>query len=230
MFAITGASRGIGKGVAEHLLAHGHVVVGCSRGDSELKHDQYQHAIVDVADARSVREWLGASRRRHGRIDGLIASAAIAPRPLPLALTNAETVQAVLRVNVGGTFNACREAVKIMLPQRYGRIVTISSVATGLHSSGTSAYAASKNAVVEMSRVLASELGDTGITCNVVAPSVVETDILDNVGTDAVNDTLSKLTLKRYLTMAEICHVISFLISPGSSGVTGQVIQMGLVG
>jgi 3-oxoacyl-[acyl-carrier protein] reductase len=147
-----------------------------------------------------------------------------------MMLTSAETMEAVLRVNVAGTYNACREAAKLMLPQRYGRIVTVSSIAANLHSAGASAYAASKSAVVELSRVLAHELGDSGVTCNVVAPSVVQTAMLEGIGAEAVESTLAGLTLKRPLTMAEVCAVVDFLVSPASSGVTGQVIQMGLVG
>jgi 3-oxoacyl-[acyl-carrier protein] reductase len=116
-----------------------------------------------------------------------------------------------------------------MVPQRFGRIVNFSSIAVGLHSEGSSAYAASKSAIVELTKVLANELADAGITCNVVAPSVVPTDMLDTIGEDAVRESLGKLTLKRPLTIEEVCHVVAFLAAPESACVTGQVIQLGLV-
>jgi 3-oxoacyl-[acyl-carrier protein] reductase len=102
-------------------------------------------------------------------------------------------------------------------------------MAVGLHEEGTSAYSASKSAVVEMTKILAKELAPLGVTCNVVAPSMIMTDAVESLGETVIARALEKLTIKRTLTIEEIANVVLFLINPESRCVTGQVIHLGLV-
>lgn len=226
---ITGSSKGIGRDLAEHFINHGYFVVGCSRGATTIKHEKYKHYQVDVGDSMQVKSCVRSIKREYDRIDVLLCNAASASANLLLTMTSDEVLEDVLAVNVRGTFAFCREVAKLMLLQKTGSIITVSSMAVGLHEEGTSAYAASKSAIVEMTKILAKELALKGITCNVIAPSVYMTEALDALGESITQRALNKLTIPRPLTIQEIAHVISFLIAPESRCITGQVIHMGLV-
>ena len=116
-----------------------------------------------------------------------------------------------------------------MLKRKFGRIVNISSIAVDLHMQGASAYAASKSAMVEFSKILARELGPAGITCNVVAVSLSETDMTASLSSDVIERYEQRLDIKRWAAIDDVCNVISFFVSPASGYVTGQVIHLGLV-
>jgi 3-oxoacyl-[acyl-carrier protein] reductase len=116
-----------------------------------------------------------------------------------------------------------------MMAAGAGRIVTISSMAVGLHEEGTSAYGAAKAAIVEMTKVLARELAPHGITANVLAPSMYPSDAFAALGEKVQDRARAKLTIQRTLTIAEIANVVEFFAAPESRAVTGQVIHLGLV-
>lgn len=229
VMVITGTSRGIGRGLAEYYLDRGYRVAGCSRGPSDLVHENYHHSLLDVGDAIQVRSWIRGVRNKWQKIDALICNAGIAPATSLLTTTSDDTLRDVLRINVAGTYIVCREAAKIMMLQKAGRIITVSSMAVGLHEEGTSAYASSKSAVVEMTKILAKELASCNITCNVVAPSMIMTDAVAALGEAVIDQVLNKLTIKRQITLNEVANVISFFLAPDSGCITGQVVHMGLV-
>ena len=229
VMAITGASKGLGLEIARHYLDNGFRVAGCSRGETSIKSDNYHHSQLDVGDEKAVCQWIRFLKSEFKRIDVLICNAGYAPAALLQTMTSGKILESVLRTNIMGTFVAAREAAKVMMQQRSGRIITLSSMAVGLHQEGTSAYAASKSAIVEMTKILAKELAPFGVTCNVLAPSMVMTEAVQKLGDAVIQRALNDLTIKRVLTIAEICNVISFLIAPESRCITGQVIQMGLV-
>ena len=229
VMVITGTSKGIGRGLAESFVKKGYRVAGCSRGPATLELEGYQHAQVDVGDEKQVSKWVRSIRKAYQRVDVLVCNAGLAPATYLLATTPGKVLEPLLRTNISGTYYVCREIAKVMMLQRSGRIITVSSMAVGLHLEGTSAYSASKSAVVEMTKILAKELAPLGITCNVVAPSMIMTEAVEALGEDVINRALEKLTIKRKLTIEEICNVISFFAAPESSCITGQVIHMGLV-
>jgi 3-oxoacyl-[acyl-carrier protein] reductase len=226
---ITGASRGIGRGLAEHFVAHGYRVAGCSRGPTTFDHKGYSHAQVDVTDEHAVQVWVRAVRRDFGAIDVLVCNAGAAKAARLLTMTDGTMLDEVIRSNVYGTYFVCREVARSMMTARYGRIVTISSMAVGLHEEGTSAYAAAKAAIVEMTKVLARELAPHGVTANVVAPSMYSSEAFDALGETVQERAKGKLTLPRLLTVDEIANVVEFFAAPESRAVTGQVIHLGLV-
>lgn len=229
VMVITGTSRGIGRGMAEHFAGGGYRVIGCSRGVATLQAEAYEHKQVDVSSEEQVRKWTRWISRTYQRVDVLVCNAGITPSSSPLALTSGDTWESLLRSNVMGTYYVCREIAKIMTLRRSGRIITVSSMAVGLHQEGTSAYSASKSAVVEMTKILAKELAPAGITCNVLAPSMIMTDSVEALGDAVAARVLEDLTIKRELTMEEICNVVSFFAAPESRSITGQVVYMGLV-
>lgn len=229
VMVVTGTSKGIGYGIAKYFLANGYCVAGCSRGDSTIVHENYVHSLVDVSSEEQVRVWVRATKKRFKRIDVLVCNAGYAPANLLMSMTPSAVLTDLLKVNISGSFYVCREVSRLMLLQRSGRIITISSMAVGLHEEGTSAYSASKAAVVEMTKVMAKELAPAGITCNVLAPSMLMTDAVEVLGEDVIKRALNKLTIKRTVTIEEVCNVVEFYSGPDSSCITGQVIHMGLV-
>jgi 3-oxoacyl-[acyl-carrier protein] reductase len=229
VMVITGTTRGLGNGMAQHFLGKGVRVAGCSRTASTITHENYIHALVDVGVEEQVRTWVRSIRNNFGRIDILICNAGYAPANLLMAMTPGDVLEDVFRTNIAGSYYVCREVSKVMVLQKSGRIITTSSMAVGLHEEGTSAYSASKSAVVEMTKIMAKELAPLGITCNVIAPSMFMTDAVQELGDKVIERALDKLTIKRTLTIEEICNVVSFFADPASSCITGQVIHMGLV-
>jgi len=225
---ITGASRGIGRGLAECLLAAGFRVAGCSRGEAPPIDGDYEHSCIDIGDEKAVQGWVKGVARSHQRIDVLVNNAGDYAQ-IPAVLTSGETLEKLMRVNYMGSFIASREAAKIMVRQKSGRIINMASMACGLHSEGASAYAASKSAVIEYSKVLAKELAESNVTVNVVAPSMVDTGMLEELGEKSRESALQSLTLKRSCSLEEVNHVVMFLASDLAACVTGQVIYLGLV-
>ena len=225
---ITGASRGIGRGLVEHFLSDGFRVVGCSRSEAPAIDGDYEHTSIDVTDEAAVQGWIRAVARSHQRIDVVINNAAEYAQT-PTVLTPGSTLERLMRINYMGSFFVSREAAKVMVRQQGGRIINMASMACGLHSEGVSAYAASKSAVIEYSKVLAKELAASEVTVNVVAPSMVETDMLSELGEKARESALQSLTLKRSCSLDEVCHVVRFLASDLAACMTGQVLYLGLV-
>ncbi|HZK72179.1 MAG TPA: SDR family oxidoreductase [Clostridia bacterium] len=226
---ISGTSKGIGKGVAEHFIGKGYIVHGCSRGEGTINHVNYLHKKVDISIENDVREWIREIKKSSGRIDILLCNAGYAPANYLVNMTSGKVMNDVLTMNVNGTLFLCREVSKIMMRQRSGRIITVSSMAQGLHLEGTAAYASSKAAIVEMTKILAKEMSQFNITCNVIAPSMYMTDGVSVLGEQVIQRALASLTLKRQLKIEELTNVIDFYCAEESGCITGQVIYMGLV-
>jgi 3-oxoacyl-[acyl-carrier protein] reductase len=223
---ITGSRKGIGRFLAEHYVRLGHRVVGCSRSRPDWELDGYLHYETDVADEASVRQMFADVRKRFGRLDHLINNAGVAAMNHAL-LTPLPTLQRVLDTNVVGTFLFCREAAKLMQSRRSGRIVNLSTVAVALNLEGESAYVASKAAVESLTRVLARELGDFGITVNAVGPVPVETDLIRNVPKEKIEQLIARQAIHRLGKPEDVAQVIDFFLSPASDFVTGQIIYLG---
>lgn len=226
---ITGARKGIGRFLAERLLARGHRVGGLSRTPSDLVHDRYRHFEVDVADEAGVRGAVQALRRDFGRLDHLVNNAGIASMNHSL-LTPASTVEKVLRTNVVGAFVAAREAAKVMRQGGGGRIVNFSTVAVPLALEGEAAYVASKAAVEALTRTLAREFAAFGIRVNAVGPTPVDTDLIRAVPKDKIDALLARQPIARLGTFEDVANVVDFFLAPASDFVTGQVVYLGGVG
>lgn len=223
---ITGTRKGIGRYLVEHYVSHGYVVEGCSRTKPDWEFAQYTHHCVDVSDEQQVKRMLNSIDRRHARLDILINNAGIASMNHVL-LTPSSIVDKIMATNFRGTFLFCREAAKLMLKNRYGRIVNIGSVAVPLRLEGEAIYAASKNAVVTLTQILAFELAEFGITCNAIQPTPIETDLIRNVPEEKINRIINRLAIKRLGKFEDIANVIDFFIRPESDYITGQVITLG---
>jgi 3-oxoacyl-[acyl-carrier protein] reductase len=223
---VTGASRGLGLGLARHFLTHGDRVCGCSRAAAEMEHENYAHWALDVADERAVVAMVRAVIKKHGRIDALVNNAGIATMN-PVLLAPVASAQAIFATNFHGTFLFCREAAKAMMRAGGGRIVNLSTVATPLRLEGEALYAASKAAVESFTQILARELGPAGITVNALGPTPVPTDLIKNVPKAKMDALLARQAIRRFGTIEDVINAVEFFLSPRSEFVTGQVIYLG---
>ena len=223
---ITGTSRGIGRYLASYYLEKGLVVAGCSRADTDLKHEGYEHFCMDVGDETAVRKMIASIYRTHKRIDYLVNNAGIASMNHSL-LVPLSTVEAIFKTNVFGTFLFCREVGKIMVRRKYGRIVNFTTVAVPLSMEGEAIYAASKSAVETLTKILAKEFGKFGITCNAIGPSPIQTDLIRNVGSDKIRSLLNKQAINEFGNFEDVSNTIDFFISDKSRMVTAQIIYLG---
>jgi len=223
---ITGTRKGIGEHLARHYAALGHRVHGCSRKTPDWTLEGYTHHEADVGDEKAVRQIFAAIRKSEGRLDHLINNAGAAAMNHFL-LTPTLTAEKLMRTNFLGTFICSREAAKTMKDQGAGRIVNFTTVAVPLRLAGEAAYAATKAAVEELTRVLARELGEFGITVNAVGPTPVDTDLIRNIPKDKIDRLLEQQAIHRMGTLADVANVIDFFLRPESAFITGQTIYLG---
>jgi 3-oxoacyl-[acyl-carrier protein] reductase len=223
---VTGSRKGIGRYLAEYYLRKGYSVEGCSRGECDLADANYRHHSVDVADEKGVRGMIADITKRHGRIDVVLNNAAIASMNHVL-LTPAKSANRMLEVNVTGTMMVCRDAAKVMMRRRYGRIVNFTTIVAPIALAGEAIYAASKSAVVTFTRILAFELGQWGITCNSFGATPIMTDMIKGVPQNKIDAVVNGLAIKRLGTSEDCSNVCDFFIHPASDNITGQVIYLG---
>jgi 3-oxoacyl-[acyl-carrier protein] reductase len=223
---VTGAARGIGRIIAEHLLAGGGRVVGMSRGASEWQHDAYEHRTVDVRDEVGVIEAFRDIARRYGCLHYLINNAAVLTSHRALCLSG-DSARAMIDTNFTGAFFVMREAAKLMHGGRFGRIISVSSMAVELEPVGDSIYAATKAALVTATNILARELAPAGITCNSLGVSAFETDMLAQLPVEKVKAALAHLPMARMATGDDILNVVDFFLADRSSNITAQTVYLG---
>ena len=229
VIVITGSSRGIGRKIANYFLEKGFLVAGCSRGENTFEHPNYKHYSVDVCDELGVRAWARKVKSDFGKIDILICNVGLVKLGAVTGATSLDMFRSFVDAILVSTFLVCREFSKLMVLQKFGRIVNITSIMSELHAPGTCAYAPAKKAVVEFTKVLAREVVAYGVTCNVVSPSLVNTDSTEVFGNDWKEAMLNMQTIKRPIEAEELCPLIEFFIAPESSIVTGQVLHTCLV-
>ena len=223
---VTGARKGIGRYLAEHYLAKGHIVVGCSRSDSDLSDKNYVHVQADVADEKSSSNVFLKIRKEFDRLDHLINNAGIASMNHSL-LTPMSTVRKVLDTNVMGTFLFCREAARLMQKRKFGRIVNFTTIAVPLNLEGEAIYVASKSAVEGLTRVLSRELAIYNITVNAVGPVPTDTDLIRSIPKEKIDNLIARQGIKRLGTMEDISNICDFFLQPESNFVSGQTLYLG---
>lgn len=223
---ITGTRKGIGRYLAEQYLAEGDKVYGCSRRNTDLEHTNYSHTNLDVSSEEDVMAFVRNVYKENKHIDVLINNAGCAAMNHFL-LTPYTTAQRVFNTNFMGTFLMCREVAKYMVKAKTGRIVNYSTVAVALNLHGELVYSASKAAVEQLTRVLADEIGESGITVNAVGPTPIDTDLIKNVPEEKLQDLLSHQCIKRFGKFEDVKNVIDFFLRPESDFITAQTIYLG---
>jgi 3-oxoacyl-[acyl-carrier protein] reductase len=223
---ITGTRKGIGRFLAEYYVEKGFLVEGCSRKQPDWELPNFYHHTTDITDESQVKAMFSSIRKRHGRLDITINNAGIASMNHILLMPEAMATR-IMDTNVKGTFLVCREAAKLMKKGRFGRIINFSTVAVPMHLEGEAIYAASKGAVETFTKVISRELADFGVTCNVVGPTPIETDLIRAVPKEKIDKIIDNLAIKRLGQFEDVANVIDFFINPESNYITGQTIYLG---
>lgn len=224
---VTGASRGLGRQVCEHFLSHGARVIGLSRSAGQnFENDRYCHFAGDVSDEDFVKETFRLVKDRYESVHILINNAGVLLSQLAL-LTSDSSAEGVIRTNFLGAVGVTRECAKVMLRNKFGRIVNISSMAVPLSPIGSAIYSASKSALTQFSRVFAKEVADSGITCNVLGITAFDSEMTQSLSQNKLEELIQSLAIKRSATIGDITNVIDFFVREESSNVTGQVVYLG---
>lgn len=230
---VTGASRGIGRAIAERLAAGGAMVVCVARGTNAEataasitagggKAFAYD---ADVTDSAAVEGLIRDTVDQHGRLDIVVSNAGITRDQLMLRMKRADWDD-VLATNLTAAFTLCQAALKPMIRQRSGRIIAISSVVGQMGNAGQANYAASKAGLIGFCKSLAREVASRQVTVNVVAPGLVETDMTRAITSDVKHDWSAQIPLGRPGTPADIAMAVGFLASDEASYITGQVLAV----
>jgi 3-oxoacyl-[acyl-carrier protein] reductase len=231
---VTGAARGIGKVITEAFVRERSVVVGIDVAGVEwlgsaliaAGTDGAAHAC-DVRDTAAVNALVAEVTGRFGRLDVLINNAGVMGDGLVEDVDD-ETWDRCFDVNVGGVFRMCRAAVPVMKAQRSGRIINAASFAAVVPSIGSAAYAASKAAVVQLTRTLAGELGPWDVTVNAYAPGMIPSGINTFAQLNPADQArlLDTLTLRRWGAAEEVADLVCFLASDAARYITGTMVDV----
>ncbi len=229
---VTGGSKGLGAGLVEAYLAAGYCVETCSRSstdtvrawedDPQLK-ERFHFATADVSRPDDAERFVKDAAKRWGRIDVLVNNAGVA-REGVIGLFGNEALDQVVDLNLKGTVYVTRAASRVMLRQRSGAIVNISSVIGLSGYRGLSVYGATKAALDGFTRALARELGSRGITVNSVAPGYLRTEMSHGLEEDQLGQITRRTPLGRLGEPSDVARAVLFLTDPANTYLTGQVI------
>jgi len=230
---VTGASRGIGAVIAKTLAAQGAAVVCAARGSNAqwtageivAAGGTAEAASLDVTDTEAVNTVVSGAIARHGKIDILVNNAGIARDQLMMRMKR-DDWDAVLATNLTAAFSCTQAVLRPMIKQRGGRIITISSVVGQMGNAGQVNYAASKAGLIGMAKALAREVASRGITVNVVAPGLIDTDMTRAMTSDASDSWASQIPLGRLGTPQDVAWTVCFLASDEAAYITGQVLAV----
>ena len=223
---VTGAARGIGRGIAARLAKEGCRVAVWDRdpGAFDAVAAGFVPAViemVDVADYASVERGFAATMDRLGRLDILVNNAGVSGPVLPVSEYPLEEWDRVLAVDLTGVFYCCRAAVPRMREAGYGRIVNVSSITGKEGAPGIAVYAAAKAGVIGFTKSLARELVDSGVLVNCIAPVITETDLLLEMTPEHIASAKAKIPMGRFLTIDEIAAMVAWIAGPECSFSTG---------
>ena len=232
---ITGASRGIGKAIALKLASLGANIVINYRSnekeaieiENEIKNMGAEAIIVkgDISKLQEVENLVLVAKEKFGNIDIMVNNAGITKDTLILRMKE-EDFDSVIDVNLKGVFNCLKAITPIMVKQKHGKIINLSSVVGITGNAGQVNYSASKAGVIGMTKSLAREVGSRGINVNAVAPGYIETDMTEALGDKYKEEMKKNIPLKRLGKAEDVAEVVAFLASESSNYVTGQVIQV----
>lgn len=225
---ITGASRGIGKAIAIRLQQDGLHIVGTStnsKGIEILNKKGIEAIELDLNSLDSIENFLSVIIKDHQDLGILVNNAGITKDNIVLRMTDQEWME-VINVHLNGIFRVTKKLLKLMLKNKWGRVVNITSTSASLGNRGQANYAAAKSGVEAFSRSLSKEVSSRGITVNSIAPGYIETDMTADIKEEVKNEILKQIPLMRFGQPDEVAEVVSFLSSDKSSYITGQTIHI----
>ena len=225
---VTGASRGIGKAIAEKLKADNYKVLGTATTDSgvdTLNTNGFEGYLLDLNSKDSIDNFWSQLESDNETISVLVNNAGITRDNIILRMSDEEWSD-IMNVHLYGTFQLSKRALKMMLKNKWGRIINISSASASIGNRGQSNYAAAKAGVEAFTKSLAKEVGKRDITINSVAPGFISTDMTENNKGVNADYLVKEIPLGRFGKPEEVASLISFMCSDGASYITGQTIHI----
>ncbi len=228
---VTGASRGIGRAIAEKLAADGFFVIGTATSEngaeaiSAYLGESGKGYKLNVADAADVENFIKITGDEYGTPAVLVNNAGITRDNLLMRMKDEEWDD-IINTNLTSIFRMSKAVLRGMMKARYGRIINISSVGGATGNAGQANYAAAKAGMVGFAKSMAKEVGSRGITVNTVAPGFIDTDMTKELSEDIKANLLSSIALGRLGQPEEIAHAVSFLASEQASYITGETLHV----
>ena len=228
---VTGASRGIGRAIAETLVARGAKVIGTATSESGAEAissylgDKGKGLALNVTDPASIEATLDTIRAEFGEVDILVNNAGITRDNLLMRMKDDEW-QDIMDTNLTSVFRLSKAVLRAMMKKRHGRIISIGSVVGTMGNAGQTNYAAAKAGLVGFTKSLAREVASRGITVNAVAPGFIETDMTRALNEDQRAGILTQVPAGRLGEAKEIASVVAFLASDGAAYITGETIHV----
>ena len=231
---VTGGAQGIGRAIAERLLASGAEVALWDRDAALLAgierelagHGEVSRTIVDVTNAKAVAGAFASAVERHGAVDVMVNNAGIAGPTVPSWEYPLDEWRTVIDVDLNGVYYCCRAALPHMRERDYGRIVNVASIAGKEGNPNAAAYSAAKAGVIALTKSLAKETADRNIAVNCITPAAAKTRIFDQISQAHIDYMLSKIPRGRFLALDEAAAMVAWMVSEENSFTTGAVFDL----
>ncbi|MGY6773651.1 MULTISPECIES: 3-oxoacyl-ACP reductase FabG [Gallibacterium] len=228
---VTGASRGIGKAIAEELVSKGFTVIGTATSEkgadaiSDYLGKNGKGLVLNVTSLESINALLDQVKQQFGEIDVLVNNAGITRDNLMMRMKE-EDWDIILQTNLSSVFHLSKAVLRSMMKKRFGRIISIGSVVASMGNPGQANYCAAKAGIIGFSKALAKEVASRGITVNVVAPGFIATDMTDALTEEQKAITLAQVPAGRLGDPKDIAKAVAFLASDDASYITGETLHV----
>ena len=223
MIIVTGASRGLGKAIAERLMQRGEQVIGIARNTCGMNINTIE---CDVSNYASVKNSSKEVKRMKKPVKAFINAAGVASMNMAVT-TDESTVQKLIQTNLVGTIYCCQLFAPIMLRQKQGSFINFSTIAVALALKGESVYAASKAGVESFSRTFAREMADFNVRVNCIAPGPIRTDLLRGITDTQIEKITSQQVIQKQFQKSDVCDLVELLIDDRAASLSGQILNVG---